>query len=171
MEPARGSQANERAMAPHPRSTSLRQLRGAGPGVAGNRFPTMTVILEPAEGADMKLILAAVAVAAFLAGCGSAQGSAGGEQTTARSDSTLTCSEHTSMDLDYGSTEGGYTTPELAAKSIAKSGQIVKITSQSNHESSFTIETSNGDMHASGTLFKADGGWLIEHLATCDPIL
>jgi hypothetical protein len=130
----------------------------------------MTVILELAEGEDMRRALGALVVAALLAGCGNAQGSDDGEQTAARSDSTLACSEYTSMDIDYLSSAEGNATPELAAGSFAKDGQIVKITSRSDHDATFTIKNSSGDLRAKGTLIEHHGRWLIEHLATCDPV-
>lgn len=84
-------------------------------------------------------------------------------------DNTLDCPWLTSMDIDYVSGDGGYATPELAARSMAEPGDVVRITSRADHEATFTIETANGEAHTIGTVFVIEGRWLIEHLSTCDP--
>ena len=124
------------------------------------------------------IALGAVAVAASLAGCGNAQGTADQEQMAARPSATtgdpdgaksrLPCRELTSMTIDYFGLGRGYVTPELAVRSIAKNGQTVEITTRPGHGPTFAIKTSDGELLANGTVIKTDGRWLVEQLIACD---
>jgi hypothetical protein len=107
----------------------------------------------------MGQIMATVAVAAFLAGCG-----------TGSPQRPLACKEEdiTPIILDYGGGPGGYATDELAARSITKNGQVVEITSRSDHESTFVIETSDGKALANATVIERDDQWWVDFLTTCD---
>jgi hypothetical protein len=83
--------------------------------------------------------------------------------------SGFTCPDLTSMDIDYASAEGGHTTPASAARSFAGEGQVVDITSRTEHQASFTSRTADGELRARGTAFQLDGFWLVDHITTCDP--
>ena len=80
----------------------------------------------------------------------------------------LACKDITPMILDYGGSEGDETA-ELAARSITKSGQVVEMTSASDRESTFAIETSNGEIIANLTVLKLEDRWRVDRLTTCDP--
>jgi len=72
----------------------------------------------------------------------------------------------------------GDPTATLAARSIAKNGQLVEITSRSDHEpgfasktpsATFTIQTADGEVLANGTAIEVDGRWWVDHITMCDP--
>ena len=73
------------------------------------------------------------------------------------------------MSFDYAGGPGGYATAELAARSIAKNCQVVETTSRSDHESTFVVETSDGEVLANLTVLELDDRWRVDHLTTCDP--
>lgn len=90
----------------------------------------------------------------------------------------LACQQVIPMIFDYGGGGDGDATATLAARSIAKSGQLVEITSRSDHEpgfasktpsATFTIETSDGEVLANGTAIEVDGRWWVDHITMCDP--
>jgi hypothetical protein len=115
-------------------------------------------VTRVADNADMGRILAvALGAVMLIAGCG-----------TGSPERPLACKDITPMILDYGGPEG-YETAELAARSITKNGQVVEMTSESDSESTFAVETSDGEVLANLTVLKIEDRWRVDHLTTCDP--
>lgn len=90
----------------------------------------------------------------------------------------LACPEVIPTIFDYGGGGDGDPTATLAARWIAKNGQLVEITSRSDHEpgfasktpsATFTIQTADGEVLANGTAIEVDGRWWVDHITMCDP--